>query len=146
MAWFWRCKPDKDSAVSFISHRSFKANQVNLIEMRWTDVKNTDSSPKWYLKPLSWCGTDLHKSICSYLVFSRLQRIILICSVIFHAITPAYDKYSHFLWFVRNDPSILSITVGLVVGLDEWTSFTRDTKLIRNGPFILSSKKEISDR
>ena len=38
MARFWGRKPDKDRTVSFISHRSFKSNQLKLIEMIWIDV------------------------------------------------------------------------------------------------------------
>ena len=81
--------------------RSFKSNQVKLLEMIWNDMKCKDSSPKWYLKSLSWCGSGLHKSIWPYLVFLRcgvgrrwmfqhcgnakkFQRIILICSLKFH--------------------------------------------------------------
>ena len=73
MAWCWHCEPDKDRTVSFISHRSFKSNQLKLLEILWIDLKNTDSSPRWYLESLSWCGSGLHKSIWSYLVFHDLD-------------------------------------------------------------------------
>ena len=77
MARFWGFKPDKDRTVSFISHRSFKSNQLKLIEMIWTDVKTRILHQNDTLSP---CPDVFSAACCQeYLIMSFLRL-----GVIFH--------------------------------------------------------------
>ena len=150
----------KIKTVSFISHRSFKSNQIKLIEMKWIDVKKHVFFTKiipwiavWVLMQQRPCR-KVSGHIWSFLRFGVERR----CSN-----TVAKPKsFKGSFWYV---PVILHnagfwhlLTIqplpliceersrkslndsGACAGLDDWTSFTRDAKLIRSGPFILNSK------
>ena len=86
-------------------------------DMKWCE--DTNSSPKWYFEPLSWCFFSgcKHTRVSDH-VFSTTWCGGIRCSNTFgnaekvskdhsDSIMLAYDKYSHFLWFVRKDHASL---------------------------------------